>query len=240
MSDSIEIKIDGPKLTPEKFLNGVTEFLALVQGVAKNVAPERIDWVVDVEKGSTVVRMTAERPSRHSQQAIEVVCQGIRALRNGVRTMPHGFKRENVSSARIIASLVDGSEVQGVTIKNGSDPEAVPRSIVKVADIILEGQNQFAFGSIEGKIVSLSAKHGYLCVIDDASEMREITCYLQTEEAQKLAVDGYTKRVMASGLIHYAKEGHPVSITVDKMRIFPPDSDLPTLSDVQEIYKLYK
>jgi hypothetical protein len=240
MSDSIEIKIDGTRLTPEKFLDGVKEFLALVQGVAKNVAPERIDWLVSVEKSSAVVRMTAEHPTAHSRQAIDVVCQGIRALRNGVKTIPHGFRRENVSSAKIIASLVDGTDVQAVTIKNGADPESVPRSIVKVAEIILEGQNHLAFGSIEGKIVSLSAKHGYVCVIDDPAEMREITCYLQTEAAQKAAVDGYTKRVMASGLIHYAKEGHPVSITVDEMRIFPPDSELPTLSEVQEIYKLYK
>ena len=45
---------------------------------------------------------------------------------------------------------------------------------------------------------------------------------------------------MAKGLIHYAKEGHAVNITVDDIRIFPPDSDLPTLEDVQAIYKLYK
>src|ERR1043166_3243964 len=231
MSNSIEIKIDGTRLTPEKFLSAVTEFLALVQGVAKNVAPEPIAWVVAVEHGSTVVRMIPEHPTTHSKQAIDVVCQGIRALRNGVRTMPYGFKRENVASARIIAAIVDGTEVREVTIRNGSAPENVPRSIVKVAEMILDGQNHIAFGSIEGKVVSLSAKHGYVCVIDDPTELREITCYLQTKEAQQKAVEGYTKRVMASGLIHYAKEGHPVSITVDEIRIFPPDSELPTLSD---------
>jgi hypothetical protein len=45
---------------------------------------------------------------------------------------------------------------------------------------------------------------------------------------------------LAGGLIHYAKEGHPVSITVDSIRLFPPDSELPNVEEIQEIYKLYK
>ncbi len=239
MSNQIQIKIDGGKLTPEKFLGAATEFIALVQGVAKNVTTTRIGWVVEVDKGSAIVRMRAENPSIDSEKSIDAVCQGLRALRNGIRTIPHGFTRENVSSAKAIADLVDGADVQSVSIQNGGDPEDVPHAIVQVADAILEGQHHIAFGSIEGKIVSLSAKHGFICVIDDPVGRREITCYLQTKEAQKKAHEAYTNRVMAKGLIHYAREGHAVSITVDDIRIFPPDSELPSLADVQAIYKLY-
>jgi hypothetical protein len=239
MSDQIEIKIAGQKLTPEKFLCGAAEFIALVQGVAKKISAAAIEWVVEVEHGSAILRMRANNPSKESSQSIEAVCRGVRSLRNGARTIPFGFTRETVSSAKIIASLVDGQEVQSVSIQNGGEPEPLPRTIVQVADAILEGQPQTAFGSIEGKIVSLSAKHGYVCVIDDLLGNREITCYLQTDEAQKKAVEGYTKRVLASGLIHYAKEGHAVNISVDAIRIFPPDSELPGLADVQEIHQLY-
>lgn len=239
MSDQIEIKIDGRKLTPEKFLSGASEFVALVQGVSKKIATSTVEWVVEVEHGSAILRMRAINPSKESAQSIDAVCRGVRALRNGARTIPYGFTRETISSAKIIASLVDGQEVQSVSIQNGGEPEPLPYTIVRVAEAILEGQPQIAFGSIEGKIVSLSAKHGYVCVIDDPIGMREITCYLQTNEAQTKAVEGYTKRVLASGLIHYAKEGHAVNITVDTIRIFPPDSELPSLAEVQEIYKLY-
>ena len=239
MSNQIEIKIDGRKLTPEKFLSGASEFIALVQGVAKKVAAGSVDWVVEVERGSTILRMRAINPSKESEESIDAVCHGVRALRNGVRTIPYGFSRETVSSAKVIASLVDGQEVQSVWIRNGGEPEPMPYAIVQIAEAILEGQPQIAFGSIEGKIVSLSAKHGYVCVIDDPLRMREITCYLQSDEAQKKAIEGYTKRVLASGLIHYAKEGHAVNISVDTIRIFPPDSELPSLTEIQEIYKLY-
>ncbi len=126
------------------------------------------------------------------------------------------------------------------TFHDGATPEAMPNTIVEVADAILEGQPRTAFGSVEGDIVSLSAKHGYICVIDDPIQHREITCYLQSDVAQKKAIEGYTKRVLAKGLLHYAKEGHAISITVDDIRIFPPDSEVPTIEEIQAIYRSYK
>jgi len=240
MSNQIQIKIEGPKLRADKFLDGAREFLALVQGVAKNVTTEQIEWLVEVDKSSAVIRMKPTTPSHQSELCIDVVCKGMKALRAGVAALPHGFTRENAASARILAGLTDGQDIQAVSIQNGDDSESIPQSIVKVVDKILEGQRYNDFGSIEGKIISLSARHGYICVINDPIEQREITCYLQTDSAQRDAVRGYDKRVMASGLIHYAAGGYPESITVDEIHIFPPISELPTAQDIQAIYEQYK
>jgi hypothetical protein len=136
--------------------------------------------------------------------------------------------------------LLDGRDINAVSIQNGDGLEIIPSSVSGVADRILQGQNYNEFGSVEGKIVSLSARHGFICIVYDDIEQREITCYLQSDAAQRDAVRGYTKRVMASGLIHYAAEGNPVSITVDEIRIFPGISELPTAQDIQAIYQQYK
>jgi len=153
--------------------------------VARNITGGKIEWLVEVDKGSAIVRLRAATPTADSEKSIETVCRGVRALRNGTRIIPHGFTRENVSSAKIIAGLVDGLDVQGVFIQNGAALEEIPPAIVDIADAILEGQHHIAFGSIEGKVVSLSAKHGFICVIDEPIQRREITCYLQTDHAQK-------------------------------------------------------
>lgn len=240
MSNQIDIKIEAKKLTPEKFLEGVKEFFALIQGVSKNITGASLEWDVEVEKSSRCVRMRELNPTRNSEIAIETVCRGIRALRNGIVAIPEGFTRAEVRSAKILSELSDGCDVQSVLMRNGGPPEDLTHIIAEVAEKILEGQSRIAFGSIEGVIVSLSARHGLTCTIDDKIHHREIVCYLQNEEVQKLSVDGYTKRVIASGLIHYAKEGNAVSITADKMRIFKPDSELPTVEDIQAIYKKYK
>jgi hypothetical protein len=240
MSNQIQIKITGSKIPPDKFLEAVKEFISLVQGVAKNVTNTPIDWAVEVDRGSAIIRLKVENPSTESERSIEAVAKGIRALRSGVKAPPYGFTRDSIHSAKILAELADGQNVQSVSIQNGDAPEDIPPSLIAIADGLLARQHHDAFGSIEGKIISLSARHGFICIIHDPIEQRDITCYLQTDESQRLAHAGYTRRVLAGGLIHYAAEGHPVSITVDEMRIFPPDSELPTAQDVQAIYAQYK
>ncbi len=240
MSNQIEIKIEAKRLTPDKFLAGAKDFFALVEGVAKNVTLAHINWSVEIDKGSAVVRMRAENPSDESQKVFTVVRQGIRALRNRTNVIPIGFTANELWAASRLSKLIDGEAVQLVSIRNGGRPEDLGAVVIETAEAILSRQSQFAFGGIEGKIVTLSAKHGLICTIYDPIQRREVTCYLQTEKAQQDAVKGYTKRVLVSGLIHYSKEGQAVNVTVDTIRIFPPDSELPTLEDVQAVYELHR
>ena len=240
MSNQIEIKIEAKRLTPDQFLAGAKDFFALVEGVAKNVTLEQINWLVEVDKGSTVVRMRAESPSNESRRVFSVVGRGIRALRSKTNVIPIGFTARELWAASRLSRLIDGEGVQVVCIKNGGKPEDLGPVVAETAEEILSRQSQIAFGGIEGKIVTLSAKHGLICTIYDPIQRREVTCYLQTEKAQEDAERGYRKRVLASGLIHYSKEGQAVDITVDTIRIFPPDSELPTIEDVQAVYKSHR
>lgn len=240
MNNQIEIKIEGKRLTPDKFLAGAKDFFALVEGVAKNVTLNEITWSVEIDKGSAVIRMRADNPSAESERVFTVVNQGIRALRNRTNIIPHGFTVNELWAASRLTKLIDGEGVQLISIRNGGEPEDFEPTIIETTDAILSRQSQIAFGGIEGRIITLSAKHGLICTIYDPVQRREVTCYLQTDQAQRDAVKGYTKRVLASGLIHYSKEGEAVNITVDSIRIFPSDSELPTVEDVQAVYKLYK
>lgn len=236
MSNQIEIKIEG-KLTPKRFIEAVQSFFSLVEGVAKNVTGSPVDWLVEVEKGSTVVRALVAKPSRESDKALEAVCRGVRSLRSGTRTLPFGFTKREVLASKNLAALVDGDDVHSISIKNGSAPEDMPQAIVDTADAILFGEAYTAFGSIEGKIDSLSDKQTFICSITDTVYHREITCYFQKDEVAEEAYRGFRKRVLAGGLIRYAKEGHPTSIVVDTIRIFPEESELPTIEEVQALFK---
>jgi len=235
MNNQIEIKVEG-KLTPEKFIEAVRLFFSMVEGVTKNVATKPVHWVVEVEKNSTLVRGRVENPSIESRQAIDAICRGVRSLRSGNRTLPYGFTKREVLACKSLAAL-NGDGVQSISIKNGSAPEDVPQTIVETAEAILSGEAYTAFGSIEGKIDSLSDKRGFICSITDPIYHREITCYFTKSEVSEEAYRGFRKRVMAGGLIRYAKEGHPTSIVVDTIRIFPEESELPTIEEVQALFK---
>ena len=237
MSNQIEIKIDGKKLTPDKFLEAAKSFFDLIEGVAKNVTAKPINWGVEVDKGSAVLRATVQNPSVDSTEAIAAICQGVRSLRSGVKTIPRYFTKNEVNASRRLTAIVDGTDVKSIFLKNGSDGEEMLKNIITTADAILTGEATTAFGSIEGVLDSMSLKHGFSCSIQDVSYRREIVCYFTKSDAAEEAKKGFGKRVLAGGLIRYASEGHPTSISVDTFRIFPEESELPTIEEVQALFK---
>lgn len=239
MSDQIEIRIEGPGLTPEKFLLAAQSFFDLIQGVSENVGAKQVRWIAEVDKGSAVIRGRVANPSPESHMAIELVSRGIRSLRSGTKAVPNGFTREEVRACQVLADLADGEKITSILLQNGGAPEEVSKKIAPIAEAILKGENYTAFGSIEGKIDSLSDKQAFTCSIFDSLLRREVICYFQSEAVVQQAISGFRKRVLAGGLIRYGKEGHPTSIVVDTIRVFPDESELPTIEEVQAIFKQY-
>src|SRR2546422_891774 len=123
MSNQIEIKLEGKRLTPEKFIQAVEAFFELVQGVAKNIAKNPVTWAVEVDKGSTIVRARVENPTPESGHSIDAIVRGVNALRSGIKTIPYGFTKEEVRAAKRLAELKDGKEIEFAFIQNGGVPE---------------------------------------------------------------------------------------------------------------------
>jgi len=237
VSNQIEIKIQATNLTPDSFLKAAESFLDIVQGVGKNTSETPIDWRVEVAEGSAILRACVANPSLESNKSIDAICKGMRSLRSGAKVVPYGFTQKEIRSAKSLAAVIDGNKVQSISFQNGTEPEDFPQTVVGVADAILSGESYSAFGSIEGKIDSLSDKHVFTCSVTDPIFDREITCYFQKQEVEEEAVKGFRKRVMASGLIRYGKEGYPTSIVVDAVRIFPDESELPSIEEIRALFK---
>ncbi len=218
-------------------MEAVQSFFALVQGVARNVTNTPVHWKVEVDHGSAVVRAMVVNRTLDSERCIDTIHLGVRSLRSGVKTIPRGFTKKELLAAKILAGLSDGSKIQSVAIKNGSTPEDFSKEIIPTTEAILSGEKDNAFGSIEGKIDSLSDRHTFSCSIFEPLLQREITCYFQKEEVREEAIKGFRKRVLAGGLIRYAKEGYPTSIVVDTIRIFPDESELPSIEDIQALFR---
>jgi len=236
VSDQIEIKINASDLTPDAFLKAAESFLDIVQGVGKNISSTPIDWRVEVAEGSAILRVRAGNPSAESARSIEAIYKGMRSLRSGVKVTPVGFSQKEVRSARALAAVIDGTKIQTITFRNGGDAEDFPKAVTAVVDAILTGENYTAFGSIEGKIDSLSDKHIFTCSVFDPNLNREITCYFQKQNIVEEAVLAFRKRVLVAGLIRYGKEGYPTSIVVDSIRIFPDESELPSLEEIRSLF----
>ncbi len=134
MSNQIEIKIDAKRLTPETFLEAVKSFFEIIEGVAKNVVGKPIQWTVNVDKGSAIVRAYVENPSPQSSQAIDFIIGGLRSLRSGAKHMPNGFTVNEIKASRKLVEIIDGKDVQSVGIRNGAAPEDLSTQIIETID----------------------------------------------------------------------------------------------------------
>ena len=65
---------------------------------------------------------------------------------------------------------------------------------------------------------------------------QSIPCYVPEDKLPD-AFANFRKRVEISGLIHYRRNGVPVSIDVDAMAPIPDDDELPSIDDVRGILR---
>ena len=94
------------------------------------------------------------------------------------------------------------------------------------------------FGTIEGRLETIQDRDGKLLLqVRDAMLRQNVRCYF-AEEMLPAAFDMFRKRVEVTGIIHYRRNGSPISIEVSQIEKLPDDSELPTLDDVRGILRL--
>jgi hypothetical protein len=72
--------------------------------------------------------------------------------------------------------------------------------------------------------------------IRDAILRMKVQCYFP-EELLPDVFEKFRKRVEVSGVIHYRKNGTPISIEAEHVESLPDDSELPTARDVRGILR---
>ncbi|HVV63553.1 MAG TPA: hypothetical protein VHD14_17530, partial [Pseudolabrys sp.] len=65
---------------------------------------------------------------------------------------------------------------------------------------------------------------------------QKVRCYFP-ENLLTDVFEKFRKRVEVSGIIHYRKNGMPVSIRAETLTALPDDSELPTVGDVRGILR---
>jgi hypothetical protein len=157
-------------------------------------------------------------------------------LRTGTKVVPRGFTAAEVRATQGLADLVDADFP--IAVKNGDTPEELSRDIVQTVDSILRRDKYEDFGSIEGVLCSMARGNRFECEIRDQQSGRTVHCYFSADEVARQAWAAFLKdRIIARGLVRYAKEGYPTSIVAESVQWFPDESELPSIEEVQAVYR---
>lgn len=242
-SQEIALRIDGTKLTPDKFMAGVKSFFEIIGEVSGQMQNKKLssDLIVEARTGSTVIAVRS--PDQSLAESFSTLAS---AIHDGLKQLeenderPKYFTDRTLEAVKALAKIRDPKyhTVEVVQIIVDHAPESLSSDMVANVDSILRGRHE-AIGSIEGKLEVISGRKGFHCYVFDDLTDQQVNCrFNEKDEAirQKI-MSAFGKRVAVYGTVKYRKDGSPAYIYVDEIRVFRNPEDLPTLDQLQGIFK---
>jgi hypothetical protein len=149
------------------------------------------------------------------------------------------FSQRAFYAVKELASLrAKVNQIGITTIEIGSGGGKQLAVTSKTADLLKKnlGAQKSAFGSIEGKLSTISLRNTFQFVVYDALADRPVNCFMPEAKFRE-AHSAFGKRVSVFGMVQYDRDGKPLSIKVDTIRVFRDLSELPPISSFLGILK---
>ena len=231
----------GENLSPERFIATARAFFGYVQELSHLVAPhgEEPHWVVKVREGSALLAVDASpsAPKEITRLVYERAERGIRHLINR-DIEASGLPEPALRHLRTLSEMTEAGPNKAAPVSIRFWIEKKPISLEPtIASVIREEwrADYNDYGTIEGRLEAIQESRGTLqFFIRDALLHQRVRCYFP-EELLPAVFDKFRKRVEVSGIIHYRKNGVPISIEAEHIIGLPDDSELPTAEDVRGI-----
>ena len=229
----------GESLSPERFLAATRAFFGYVEEVGKSVAPDGAppSWTVRVREGSSLIGVDPG-PKAHITIVKSVYSQierGVKCIATG-QYEEAGFSDAAIKHLRSLAEIGDKNRRKAIPIRLWVERKPVMLG-AEIAEAIREDwrSNYSDFGTIEGKLEAIQDRSGLQLRIRDSLLNLTVQCHVD-EGLLPTAFGNFRKRVEVSGVIHYRRNGSPISIEAENIEPLPDDDSLPSLDEVRGIF----
>jgi len=226
--------------SPDRFLKVASAFFGYIDEISRLVsAGDQVPrWVVRVREGSDLVALEPDTgtPTAAHRDVYERAAVGIQTL------LTHGIDAAALPEPALrqlatLSALASGPK-GATSIRLWFQRQPIPVD-ASIAGMVREDERlgYSDYGTVEGVMDTLRDKDGRLQLrVKDAVLGQAVTCHIDEEQLQE-AFRTFRKRVEVSGVIHYRKDGVPVSIKVERIEQLPDDDDLPSPDDVRGILR---
>jgi hypothetical protein len=231
----------GEDFTPDKFMAAARAFFGYVEECARMVAPtdgKTPDWTVAVREGSALLAVVPNRAT-----PLEVLAPIYIKAATGARALARGSIDDSGLSEPAIKHLKTLSELTEVKHKVPKvvrlwvrrEPIIVGPDIARVVKEDWRADYK-DYGTIEGRLRTIQEAGSLQFMIRDEQIGQTVRGYFPEDMLQR-AFDNFRRRVEVSGVIHYRRNGTPISIDATDIEALPEDSDLPTAADVRGLLR---
>ncbi|HRN70673.1 MAG TPA: hypothetical protein PLS49_05820 [Candidatus Woesebacteria bacterium] len=237
-SKTLELYIENKAIDSSLLKKAISSFYDFVEEVTNNVSDKRnaIKWEVEVKEGSARFISTPNAEDYEYQNRIPYIYSAIQDGFNTLASEPH---RPAAYSDFALERLRNFLTLQnyGLTYKVKIDSKELPQDsnmMVNINEIL--GYKEEAFGSIEGKLRTITAQRGLKVILYEDLTNRAIKCYIEDEMLKK-AFEAFDKKVYVFGTLRYNIHGEPVSIAVKQIEPFKDPNAIPTFKSIYGILK---
>jgi hypothetical protein len=196
------------------------------------------------------LKYATDNPAVHTQpgerfnrdQAL-VACADVRLLLAAWNTRaadpdPDSSRAREVQAREVQAREVQAREAQAREAQARADLEAVSGDMEQAQETIREDfrVDYKDYGTVEGRLEAIQDQGGLELRVRDAALRITVKCYVP-EDMLAEAFGNFRKRVEVAGLVHYRRNGTPVSIEASAIAPLPDDRDLPSIDDIRGLLR---
>lgn len=242
----LEVKVDAPLVSAREFIERAAAMIDMVNAVAMQMRGNRAtrrppQWIIrELRMGSAV--LVAERDADDRAWDEPAVARAVTAAREGFLSLarpdgprPAYFSVHALKSAKRLSKAPSPKRAGHVWLMmGGARVEPSPHIGVRIGQIAAARLQ--SIGSIEGKLIDLSARDGYSIAIQERRTGREVRCVFP--ETMKARVrELFDEQVAARGVIWSREDGTRVELELRQIDPLPAKDTLPTSADVRGILR---
>lgn len=231
----IKLYISGEKITSDKLRASMSAFYGILDEVGFEITNKRkpITWIVSVESGSMSLvnePSTNGLPPQTINEVVSSVSDGIDTLEKRGERPPY-FNDRALEFASDLASIPSRKNgLNKIEIIVGHKHHILTAHTSANVDELLAIYGR-ALGSVEGRLSTISERHGLKIHVYDRLTDRAIRCQVDDEMLEEIT-HAFGKRVYVYGLISYGKDKFPRSIKVEEIKVFPDKDKIPSAMEV--------
>jgi hypothetical protein len=234
----------GENLSPERFMAVARAFFGYVEEISHGIVTdgEPLRWIVRVREGSALLAVDAS-PATPPECLRTVYSRAERGVRHLIARHidESGLTEPALRHLRTLSEMTEPgpNKAPPVSIRIWIEKAPIDFEPTIAITIREEGRADYKdYGTIEGRFEAIQETHGTLqFFLRDAMLRQRVRCYFP-EELLLDVFDKFRKRVEVFGVIHYRKNGTPISIEAENILPLPDDSELPTAEDVRGILSI--
>lgn len=243
MQRKITLEFSGNKIPADKFKAGVDAFFSFLSEVAKDYTGKRkpFNFQVHVRPGSAILENEVDEDEKGFVQGF------FNIIEDGVKTLEAKSERPKHFTNPALEFCYDLAKLEPLN-KNGFnginiwiDNRKYKFTHFTAANInALLGISTTAFGSIDGKLTTLSIRGEDHFYISERLDGESIRCLIQDDTLMKSALENFGNMVRVFGLIKYGKNKEPYSINVEEINPVFQKKERTTLWEIRGLIRSSK